>query len=153
MAPDFLFDGSKRLVYENRNCLPPLPLTAQASAKPLPSPRTSSTFLPSSRRKSKAEQDWNGRILSGLPLGYIKTNDKTRDGQLVSDLPREESQRPIDIITPNETLTLPRDEIQSMRQTDLSLMPEGLLQGMPDGDVLDLFAYLRSPAQVPNLQK
>ena len=29
------------------------------------------------------------------------------------------------------------------------MMPEGLLTGMSDGDVVDLFAYLRTTAQVP----
>ena len=31
-----------------------------------------------------------------------------------------------------------------MKASPVSLMPEGLLKGLPDRDVRDLFAYLRS---------
>jgi mono/diheme cytochrome c family protein len=34
-------------------------------------------------------------------------------------------------------------------QTELSMMPEGLLQALSDDEVRDLLAYLRTPAQVP----
>ncbi len=37
-----------------------------------------------------------------------------------------------------------RDEIEAIKPSPKSLMPEGLLKGMADQDVRDLFAYLRS---------
>lgn len=41
-------------------------------------------------------------------------------------------------------LTLPRDSIDEMKPSQSSLMPEGLLKGLSEQQVRDLFAYLRS---------
>jgi putative heme-binding domain-containing protein len=38
--------------------------------------------------------------------------------------------------------TLRKDELQSLEALPVSLMPEGLLAGMSDADLRDLFAYL-----------
>ena len=51
--------------------------------------------------------------------------------------------------TANETLVVPRNEIKSLTQGDVSMMPEGLFQAMTDEEVRDLVAYLKSPRQVP----
>ncbi len=40
------------------------------------------------------------------------------------------------------------DELKSVTQTELSMMPEGLLQAISEAEARDLLAYLRSPAQV-----
>jgi putative heme-binding domain-containing protein len=36
------------------------------------------------------------------------------------------------------------EEIEEMRSSDVSLMPEGLLMGLSDEEVADLLAYLRA---------
>ena len=41
-------------------------------------------------------------------------------------------------------LAIARDEIEAIKASPKSLMPEGLLKGMGDQEVRDLFAYLRS---------
>jgi putative heme-binding domain-containing protein len=41
-------------------------------------------------------------------------------------------------------VTIARAEIQEMKPTGFSLMPEGLMQGLEDQQIRDLFAYLRS---------
>jgi putative heme-binding domain-containing protein len=41
-------------------------------------------------------------------------------------------------------LTIARDDIDAIKASPKSLMPEGLLKGLGDQDVRDLFAYLRS---------
>ena len=41
-------------------------------------------------------------------------------------------------------ITLARDEIDAMRPSPSSIMPEGLLKNLSDQQVRDLFAYLRS---------
>jgi hypothetical protein len=51
--------------------------------------------------------------------------------------------------TPTERLTVERNEIAKIRETTSSLMPEGLLQGMTDEQVVNLIAYLMAPNQVP----
>jgi putative heme-binding domain-containing protein len=43
-----------------------------------------------------------------------------------------------------QRVVLPRDDIDDLRVIGVSLMPEGLLQGLSDQEVRDLFAYLRS---------
>ena len=51
--------------------------------------------------------------------------------------------------TANELVTLSRDEITSMRQSELSMMPEGLLAPLSDDEVRNLLYYLTRAGQVP----
>jgi hypothetical protein len=51
--------------------------------------------------------------------------------------------------TANELLTISRDEIASMRQSELSMMPEGLLSPLSEQEVRDLLYYLSRSGQVP----
>ena len=46
--------------------------------------------------------------------------------------------------TPEETIRIAGDEIVSMQPSTRSLMPTGLLNGLSDGDLADLYAYLRT---------
>jgi len=55
----------------------------------------------------------------------------------------------VTLATANETITLPRKEIKSLQQSELSMMPEGLLQPLSDQEVRDLIYYLSRPGQVP----
>jgi putative heme-binding domain-containing protein len=43
-----------------------------------------------------------------------------------------------------QRVVLPKEDIDSMSVTGISLMPEGLLDPLSDQEVRDLFAYLRS---------
>ena len=51
-------------------------------------------------------------------------------------------------MTVNETLTLPKKEIDSMETSKVSMMPEDLLKGLSEPEVRALIAYLQSPVQV-----
>ena len=42
--------------------------------------------------------------------------------------------------------TLTRDQITSLKASPISLMPEGLLVGLKDDELRDLFAYLMKDA-------
>ena len=53
------------------------------------------------------------------------------------------------IASANELLTLPRSEVQSIQQSELSMMPEGLLAQLSDQEIRDLLYYLSRPGQVP----
>ena len=55
----------------------------------------------------------------------------------------------VTIVTPNESLTVARTDIARLNQSELSMMPEGLLQALPDEEVRNLIAYLRGKEQVP----
>ena len=48
-----------------------------------------------------------------------------------------------------ETLTLERDDVTSIEASKMSLMPEGLLEGLEERQVRDLIAYLMNAGQVP----
>ena len=43
-----------------------------------------------------------------------------------------------------ERVTVPREKVQTVKQSPVSLMPEGLLSGMKPQQLRDLFAYLQS---------
>ena len=84
-----------------------------------------------------------------IPNDYRTSNVETKDDRSITGIVRKQDDNAMTIVTTNETLILPRNEVNSMTQTELSLMPEGLLQALSEDDVRDLLAYLRSPAQVP----
>jgi len=48
-----------------------------------------------------------------------------------------------------ETLTVEQSEIVDLRESTLSLMPEGLLEALPPEQARDLIAYLMFKSQVP----
>jgi putative heme-binding domain-containing protein len=48
-----------------------------------------------------------------------------------------------------QNLTVPRDNIEDMRATRQSVMPEGQLKALTDQQIRDLFAYLRSTQPLP----
>ena len=48
-----------------------------------------------------------------------------------------------------QNISLARDEIEDLRATKLSLMPEGQLKDYTDQQIRDLFAYLRATQPLP----
>jgi putative heme-binding domain-containing protein len=71
-------------------------------------------------------------------------DDRTLNGLVVA-----KTDRTITLRTQSETLTLDRAEIATIRESTLSLMPEGLLEGLNETQLRDLIAYLRHRSQVP----
>jgi hypothetical protein len=47
------------------------------------------------------------------------------------------------------SITVERDEIAGVRESTLSLMPEGLLEALPPEQARNLIAYLMLKSQVP----
>lgn len=84
-----------------------------------------------------------------IPNDYRTSNIETKDERSITGIVTKQDDNAITVVTANETLILPRNELKSMAQTELSMMPEGLLQAITEDEVRDLLAYLRSPAQVP----
>ena len=74
---------------------------------------------------------------------------RTKDKQVINGLIPREDEQSITIVTENDSINLPRSEIARMKQSDISMMPEGLMQGLPRQELIDLIAYLRHPSQVP----
>jgi len=71
------------------------------------------------------------------------------DGRVVSGIVTEESERTVTMQTATERLVLLRDEIEELRVSNLSMMPERQLDVMTSEQVRDLIGYLMSPSQVP----
>ena len=84
-----------------------------------------------------------------IPNDYRAWNIDMKDGRSVTGVVKEQNDRAVVVLTANETLTLPRNEISNMQQSQLSMMPEGLLTPLSEQEVRDLIYYLRQPGQAP----
>ena len=71
------------------------------------------------------------------------------DGRVITGIVMDQNDRTVTLRTPDERLVLTRDEIEEIRPSQLSLMPEGQLDILKDEQVRNLIAYLMSPQQVP----
>ena len=81
---------------------------------------------------------------------YTLTTVATRDGRLVSGILREQTPNALVIQTPSERITLPRDDVEAIKGSSTSMMPEGQLDPLTPQEVRDLFAYLAATRPVPN---
>ena len=72
-----------------------------------------------------------------------------KDGRVLNTLLAARTERTLTLKTMTETLTVERSEIADIRESALSLMPEGLLEALPPERALDLIAYLMHMTQVP----
>jgi putative membrane-bound dehydrogenase-like protein len=74
----------------------------------------------------------------------------TKDGRVLNGLVVEENDRAITLFDAQQQRTvLPRAEIEEMRPSAVSLMPEGVLDTLAEDQVRDLFKYLQSPGPPP----
>ena len=84
-----------------------------------------------------------------IPNDYRASTLETKDDRVITGIVKAQDDKSVTIATPNETLTVPRNEIASLKQNDLSMMPEGLLDPLNEQEVRDLLYYLSRPGQVP----
>lgn len=71
------------------------------------------------------------------------------DGRVLSGIIAREDEHSVTVQTANELVVVPRDEIETSELSDISMMPDGLLDALSEIDVRDLVGYLASPRQVP----
>lgn len=86
-----------------------------------------------------------------IPLDYKTSTVETKDDRVITGIIKQQTEQVITIASANETLTLPRKDITTIRPSELSMMPEGLVDQLSDNDVRDLIAYLATKSQVPML--
>ncbi|HEY3901762.1 MAG TPA: PVC-type heme-binding CxxCH protein [Chthoniobacter sp.] len=84
-----------------------------------------------------------------IPNAYRTTIMELNDGRTLVGIANQQDSKIVSIVTPNETLSIPRNEIKSITTSDVSMMPEGLLIPWSEHDIRDLISYLRGPNQVP----
>ena len=86
---------------------------------------------------------------SAVPREYRVHTVLTVDGRLINGVVPEETRRTITLQTPTERVVLDRGDIEELKPTALSMMPEGLLEALTPRERRDLIGYLAAPAQVP----
>lgn len=72
-----------------------------------------------------------------------------RDGRVLSGVIAKQTDRAITLHMASETITLERSQVEEIGATELSLMPEGQLDPLPEQEIRNLLKYLMSPTQVP----
>ena len=72
----------------------------------------------------------------------------TDAGRVINGLILDESDQALTIQTANERLVVPKPEIEKRTLSQVSMMPEGVLQTLNNEQVRDLIGYLASPQQV-----
>jgi putative membrane-bound dehydrogenase-like protein len=86
-----------------------------------------------------------------IPNDYKATRIELTSGRVVTGIVKAETKTALTVVTADETLTIPKGEIDSRVASDTSLMPDDLLKPMDETQVRALIAYLRHPTQVPML--
>jgi putative membrane-bound dehydrogenase-like protein len=75
---------------------------------------------------------------------YLSYTVQTTDGRVLTGLIVEQTPQRVTLVNErNERTTVPRGEIQSLRESPVSLMPENLLQPLKPQELRDLFSYLQ----------
>jgi putative heme-binding domain-containing protein len=83
----------------------------------------------------------SAEIREGYPTSIVAT----ADGRVVSGVVVEQDPNVVVLRTDDgRELALAKSEIDAIKASAKSIMPEGLLAGLADQEVRDLFAYLRS---------
>ncbi len=91
------------------------------------------------------------------PSAYVRPEygsyeAKLKDDSFISGLMVESTASAVALLDRNNTRhLLPREQIQELKESSISLMPEGLLEALPPDRVMDLFAYLQAgdPISLP----
>ena len=74
----------------------------------------------------------------------------TTDGRVLTGLLAESDANTLTVLdAKNKRTTLSRAELDELRESATSLMPDNLLEGLSEQQIRDLFAYLQSTADKP----
>lgn len=83
---------------------------------------------------------------AGIREEYTNFELQTTDDLLLTGYVVERAAQAVTIEDSQQgRVTIPQSRIKSFRASPVSRMPEGLLDGLSDGEIRDLFAYIRSP--------
>jgi putative membrane-bound dehydrogenase-like protein len=82
---------------------------------------------------------------------YMPNVIATTDGRIITGIVKSRDQQALTVATANEVLTLPAGEVEEMKPTEKSMMPDDLLQPLGEHEIRSLLAYLSGPGQAPML--
>ena len=80
---------------------------------------------------------------------YLANVITTTDGRVLTGIIKAEDKDAITLVTANETIVLPKNEVDERRASEQSMMPEDLLKPLSQFEIRSLVSYLASPGQVP----
>jgi|TARA_B110000037_G_scaffold147096_1_gene166156 putative membrane-bound dehydrogenase-like protein len=80
---------------------------------------------------------------------YQQTTVEKSDGQFVSGVIVSDDAETVVLKTLSGNVSVPRKKVKELKTSELSLMPEGLMIGLEEPEIRDLFLYLRQSKQVP----
>ena len=81
---------------------------------------------------------------------YKVTRVETKDDRIIEGIVVADTAASLTLRTTTEDVTIPKAELTKRKQSDLSMMPEGLFDGLTKDEQRDLLGYLASPQQVPS---
>lgn len=84
-----------------------------------------------------------------IPNEYRASTVELKDGRVLTGIVKQGEGGSLVVATANETLTVARGEVLEVTQSELSMMPEGLLQPLADQEYRDLIYYLGRTGQSP----
>ena len=82
-----------------------------------------------------------------IPNEYRASNLELKDGRSLTGIIKQQDDKTLTLATANETLTLARGDVDSIALSQLSMMPEGLLDPLAEQELRDLIYYLGRPGQ------
>ena len=76
---------------------------------------------------------------------YLSYHLQTTDGRVLTGLIAEQTRSAVTLLDgKNQRTPIPREKIESLRESPVSLMPENLLKELQPQELRDLFSYLQS---------
>jgi len=84
-----------------------------------------------------------------VPREYKVHVLRLNDGRVVQGVIQEETPQTLSVQTANDIVRIPTGEIEARKESQLSMMPEGIFDRLSPDEIRDLVAYLASPQQVP----
>lgn len=88
----------------------------------------------------------SNRILSGYQMSVVATSS----GQVIQGIVRAETATELEVATADaKFIRIPKEDVEERRETNLSLMPNGLKDGMSLEDFTDIVAYLEQLKESP----
>ncbi len=82
-----------------------------------------------------------------IPKEYAVSVVTLTSGRFITGIVREETAKTLTIVTPEETFTVAKKDIEKREPSNVSMMPDDLLKELKEHDVRSLIAYLQSPTQ------
>jgi putative heme-binding domain-containing protein len=84
-----------------------------------------------------------------IPNDYRTSTIEMKDDRVITGIIKQQDNNSLTVVTANEQLVIPRNETVKIQESNISMMPEGLLANLTDQEVRDLIYYLGRPGQVP----